>query len=107
MTDAELGTRIVDAVRRLKRAKAELAALLSEALEKRKALEDAGKFALHLTCEGGGGMVRHDKRADVTPWPSVEEMRGILERCEAARDEVAALQKAVRDMTGLDRELLG
>ena len=106
MTDAELGTRILQAVDRLKRAKAELAAVFSEALEKKKTLEDAGKFALFLTCEGGRGLVRQDKREAVKPWPAVGELRDILQRCEDARVEVAALQKTVKEMSGLDRDLL-
>ena len=106
MTDAELGTRIVQAVERLKRAKAELAALFAEAEEKQQALQAAGEFAMFLTCEGGRGMARRDKAVAVEPWPAFEELCAVLQRQADKREEVAGLQKAVRDMSGLDRDLL-
>ena len=107
MTDAELGTRIVEAVDRLKRAKAEMAALWSDVTSKRSALQAAGDSARHLMHEPGRGLVLHNTgKGRAEQWPAFEEMTVAYRRHNEKAAEVKELREAVKNMTGLDGELL-
>ena len=107
MTDAELGTRIVQAVERLKRAKAEAAALWTDATEKRAALREAGDSAGHLMHDPERGrLALHSTGEAAKAWPSFEEVAAAFKRHHEKDAEVDELRDAVKKMTGLDRELL-
>ena len=58
---------------------------------------------MRLDC---GGFTACRPYAGIRAHPAVGELRDILQRCEDARVEVAALQKTVKEMSGLDRDLL-
>lgn len=106
MTDAELGARIVLAVERLKRAKAEAAALWADATDKRSALQAAAENARHLMHEPGRGLVLHSTGKAATAWPAFEDVAAAFKRHGDKEAEVEELRKAVKKMTGLDRDLL-
>ena len=106
MTDAELGARIIQAVERLKRAKAEAAALWTDATDKRAALQAAAEDARHLMHKPGHGLVLHSTGKPMRRWPAFEEVADAFKRHEEKEAEVAALREAVKKMTGLDRDLL-
>ena len=94
------------AVERLKRAKAEAAALWTDATDKRSALQRADDNARHLVHEPGQGLVLHSTGKAAEPWPAFEEVAAAFKRHGEKEAEVDELREAVKRMTGLDRDLL-
>lgn len=100
MTDSELGSALVD---KLKRAKSDLLAAdrrLRKYQEHLYNLRDVLRNANHLD-----GRLWVDERP-VDPWPTLDEYAHALSEQERLQDHVRDLQKGISERFGIDRDLL-